>query len=380
MKQIRAIPYYTQKDDLLMKQCAKELREVFLPQLRRRLKMHHLNAWNQHAIIDFVAKYKHEYPYFFRADIAKYYPNANAYLLVAMAQIAHRDLFGLTHVSKNFKEKFLQGMQRWVQSLPKELGIPMGSSMSIIMSALGLIPIWLGIKKKFDVKFIVFVDDVLILCKSDYDARRVWIFLAEELEKTLKLHLNVDKTVSGRFAKKSVIFCGWCFSGGYVRIEQEKVKRFEDRFLECIKRSKRDNTRAFIKKINRKITGFGNYYKHGNVLRQFEKLDCFIRKEVRKWLSGNANSKAYDNKGLEDLGLHSLEKCYLKAHKKKGSPEQTKLRPVERYYAEKPAAFDYGVLNKLAQDGETMTKQLHDIVKLLRQQNKLLEKIFNETI
>jgi len=104
-----------------------------------------------------------------------------------------------------------------------------------------------------------------------------------------------------------------------------------------------------------------------------------LRKEVRQWLSGSSHSKAYNNTELEKLGLHSLETCYQKAHKKeKTNPLQPRLRSEKTFYTEKPAAIDYGVLNQIAQSEEKTNTQLQQIIALLRQQNKLLEKVFNE--
>jgi len=225
------------------------------------------------------------------------------------------------------------------------------------------------------------------LCKSDYSARQVWDYVSATLQKQYELKLNVDKTYSGRFAQKAVTFCGWYFSGGYARIEQRKYDSFKERILKFLKRSRKDNTRAFINGINRKIDGFGNYYKFGAVLKQFEELDCFLRKEVRQWLSGSSHSKAYNNAELERMGLHSLEICYHKAHedkkdKEKKNPLQPRLRSKETFYDEKkPAAIDYGVLNQIAQNGEKLTAQLQQLIGLQRTQNRFLEKIekaFNE--
>jgi len=379
MKQIRPIPYYTQMDDSRMKQCAKALRDTLIPQIKRRLPMHNLSGLSHQIIIEYVAKWKKEYPYFFRSDILKYYPNINPIHLVTQVQIAYRDLFGLEYVPKTFKDKFLADMIYWVKSLPEGQGIPLGSSMSNIMASVGLVPIWLELKRKYEVKFIVFVDDLLVLCKSDYLARQVWDYLSATLQNQYQLKLNLDKTYSGRFAKKTVTFCGWYFSGGYARIEQRKYDLFKERILEFLKKSRKESTRAFIKNINRKIDGFGNYYKFGAVLKQFEELDCFLRKEVRQWLSGSSHSKAYNNAGLEKLGLHSLETCYHKAHKKeKTNPLQPRLRSEKTFYSEKPAAIDYGVLNQIAQTGEKLTVQNQQIIAFLRKQTRLLEKVFNE--
>ena len=107
MIEIKPVPYYTQPDDIVMKQCAKDLRCVFLPQLRRRFPMHHLNGFKHNDIINYVARWKKEYRFFLRTDIYKFYPSVNAKDLITMVQIAYRDLFGLDYVPKKFKDRFL---------------------------------------------------------------------------------------------------------------------------------------------------------------------------------------------------------------------------------------------------------------------------------
>ena len=380
MLQIKPVPYYTQIDDAVMKQCAKELRSVFIPQLARRLPMHHLSGFKHNDIINYVAKWKKEYPFFFRADISKFYPSVSAFDLITMVQIAYRDLFGLDYVPKKFKDRFLNKLVYWAKSLPIKQGIPLGSNMSAILAPLGLLPIWLQITREYHVKFIVFMDDILVLCKDENTARDVWHFLAESLDKNLKLQLNVTKTKSGRLSSTNVEFCGWCFTGGYAKISVSKYEQFKTRLLECISKTKNCETRSFIKQLNRKIDGFGNYYKHGHVTRQFEELDCFIRTCVRKRLSVRQHAKTYSNAQLNRMGLHSLELNYRRLHTANNTPNLKQVCPP--VLLSKVMNFGKENQNICRQTEliEVIGVQLTQLIRLQRKQNRLLETIAERLI
>ncbi|MDR0693807.1 MAG: hypothetical protein LBF81_00710 [Prevotellaceae bacterium] len=373
MKQIKPVPYYTQCDTYEFKRLAGEIRTVFLPLVARRFDMHHLNGFPHHAIIRYVARWKKDYPYYLRADIAKYYPSVQVAKVVAQTQIAYRDLLGLPYVPKKFKDRFFLRIAGWMRSLPMEQGIPLGSAMSAILAPLALLPLWLAVKRKYKVKLLVFMDDVLILCKEPYIPREIWQFLSTRLSADLGVTLNLDKTKSGRFAGSKVEFCGWSFAGGYARVTEQKLNEFKQRIADIIKNTRKNDTRSFIKRINNKIDGFGNYYKYGNVLRQFHELDCFIRTLVRGWLTRGVRGKAYANMELEKLGLHALLNCYHKVHIKKTPAKKQPVPPAE-YYEHKPPKIDFGAINAIAKHTETVTKQLAQVI---AQQRRLLDTLSN---
>ncbi|MDM8162156.1 group II intron maturase-specific domain-containing protein [Labilibaculum sp. K2S] len=72
----------------------------------------------------------------------------------------------------------------------------------------------------------------------------------------------------------------------------------------CLHQPKK-STRTFIKTLNQSINGFGHYYKYGDVIKQFARLDSFIHKQVREYL--RASDKGFSkNSQLQKLGLRSL--------------------------------------------------------------------------
>lgn len=90
-------------------------------------------------------------------------------------------------------------------------------------------PLWMQIKRMFNVPMLVFMDDVLIFARSREQLTDIYVYLENSLGIDYRLRMNLGKTQTGRFATDRVDFCGWEFCGGYARISEKKKKPFIDR-------------------------------------------------------------------------------------------------------------------------------------------------------
>jgi hypothetical protein len=127
-------------------------------------------------------------------------------------QIAYRDLLGLNYVPKEFKRKYAGAVSSWCKSLPLTRGIPLGSPLSAILAPVMLLPVWLALKRRFSVPFLVYMDDVLILCEDEHQCGEIYAALDSALQCRYDLSLHIGKTSSGALSRQSVDFCGWHFS------------------------------------------------------------------------------------------------------------------------------------------------------------------------
>lgn len=355
------LPYYTCPSYFREREIAAALRREILPKMQRRLPGHHLLGLPHDYIVKFVARNKNAYPYYIKGDIAKFYPSIRHQDIVTGFQIAYRDLLGLPYVPEKFRKCYVPGINAWAKQLPLTRGIPLGSSLSAILAPLMLVPLWLRIKREFQVPFIVYMDDFLILCENQEKCNRIYVYIENYLSRNYDLILNPSKTKAGRLSKETVDFCGWRMAGGYVSIAPEKVEAFKGRIhneLASCRRS-RISYRAGIKRVNRKIDGFGNYYKHGHVARLFETLDSYIRREVRTYFaqSGASVQGWHTTSALQKLGLHALQAKYERIHKKQGATKS----PVTLVPA---LARSTSHANRSAVDDQS-TRQLELLDKLL---------------
>lgn len=370
---IRPLPYYTVAGHADFIAAAQSLRRELVPKIARRLPGHHLAGMRHDAVINFVKRHKKKYPCFIRTDIAKFYPTVSHRDLLVGMQLAYRDLLGLEYVPKAFKRRYVGIVNRWIASLPLHRGIPLGSPLSALLAPLMLVPLWLELKRRYRLPFLVYMDDVLVMCGDEDECAEIYAFIANRLSDDYGLSLNIDKTVSGRFSRQSVVYCGWRFSGGYATISNEKVAAFKDRLTAEVDSCKGMPTSQMLKRVNRKIDGFGNYYKHGDVARQLGELDAFVRREVRRRLSAENKAVCHTNDSLQTAGLHSLRLCYEKAHRAETKKQPTPGNGIPGIRKqESPGSSELEVLTESA---GKIIRQLVQLVALQRKQLRIMEAV-----
>lgn len=238
---------------------------------------------------------------------------------------------------------------------------------------LGLRPFFLDLKKQDNVKFLVHTDDVLFLCKTKKDLQMLYIDFVNHLN-TLGLQPNLSKVQEGRFANGVLDYCGYRFAGGYVSITDSKIDTFKMGIAtyctNYVKRNKKFSERAFVKNINHKINGFGHYYKWGTVANLFEKLDSYIRSQVRlvyKSLQFSMPSNLY----LETLGLRSLKnlKNGTKTHLIKANLYKKKQTPP---HLKNSNLVYIGFLEQLVQQNTEIIHQFKELNKNTIELQKIL--------
>lgn len=258
---IRPLPYYHTASSAEEKRLAAALRREFVPKLKRLLPGHHLGGFRHDTVVNFIKRHKRAYPCFVRTDIARFYPSIRHRDIVVGCQVAYRDPLGLEYVPGSFKKKYVGGLNRWCIALPLERGIPLGSALSAIVAPVMLLPLWLEIKRRFKLPLLVFADDILVCTRDESQSADIYTFMAGYLHRHYNLETSARKTVSGRFASDAVEICGWRFAGGYSTVSQAKVQAFMDRITAITRRRGKTDRASFFKVLNRKIDGFGHYYK-----------------------------------------------------------------------------------------------------------------------
>lgn len=370
MNPIKSAPYFNCRPATGESYLAAELRKKVIPAMRRRLPNHHLNGLSHDWAIKFIKKNRKKYPFFLRTDIKKFYPNIIHKDLIVGCQLAYRDLFRLSVVPETFKKKYFGAINDWVLNLPIEhKGIPLGSPFSALCAPLMLVPMWLRFNQQFNTPIAIYMDDILILAHTKDEIQEMYMWLHNHLVSCFNLELNLDKTNSGRLSRKKFTYCGYCFMGHHIIISESHIETFKGRIEEVIARSKHIDRPTFIKRINRNIDGFGNFYKHGDVRRQFGNLDVHIRTLVRAHLFG---LKRVNNCGLSNLGLRSLVDILDRHIEKKADKKPNKiLINLPRITPKIANVGDSQTLIAL----ETLSSKLTEMIAIGRKQIKLLERL-----
>ena len=374
---IRPLPYYHTASSAEEKRLAAALRREFVPKVKRLLPGHHLGGFRHDTVVSFIKRHKRAYPCFVRTDIARFYPSIRHRDIVAGCQVAYRDLLGLEYVPGGFKKKYVGGINRWCIALPLERGIPLGSPLSAILAPVMLLPLWLEIKRRFKLHLLVFADDILVCTRDESQSAEIYTYISDYLYRNYKLETSDLKTVSGRFAPDAVEICGWRFAGGYSTVSEAKVQAFMDRITAITRRRKKTDRASFFKVLNRKIDGFGHYYKYGDVKGQFRRLDMFIRQEVRARFERTGGPKLYSRDRLDDAGLHSLEViadrvCRGKAATARKVPVQPSLAGTQSASQRERTASE---LQPIAETLEKLRQQFTQLLAVERKQLRLMQEL-----
>ena len=142
--------------------------------------------------------------------------------------------------------------------------------------------------------------------------------------KSMKLDIQNDKLLSGKFSTTRMNFLGFSYYLGIFTIHKTKIDDFKSKIKSLTSLRNKDLFEIVLKKINYKIVGFGHYYKYGLVKSTYIQLDKYIRSCIRRYYKRicsydniRVSNIVLCNDELEKLGLKSLESIYIKYKKSK---------------------------------------------------------------
>ena len=125
---------------------------------------------------------------------------------------------------------------------------------------------------------------------------------------------------------KGFDFLGYHFQkshgNGYKWPTGKAIKAFKDKIRRKTRRQQPKNVAMIVKEITPIIRGWGNYFKHGNVISKFGELDGWTRMRLRSFIEKKkwVQNWKYPNTHFEKLGLITLSDL-LKYQQKFSFPE-----------------------------------------------------------
>ncbi|MBL3845905.1 reverse transcriptase domain-containing protein [Bacillus cereus group sp. Bc065] len=156
-------------------------------------------------------------------------------------------------------------------------GIPQGLSISNILAQIYLHDLDLKFGNRSDMKYIRYVDDIIILC-SQSDINRIYREIKYEIEGIYNLDLNLEKVKKGRIKEDGFDFLGYSVKDlgtGIAKLTVRKAnkKRFEDSIIKIFaqyKHSSKVSPKQFIFTLNNKITGSISNKVNGDKTKEFK--------------------------------------------------------------------------------------------------------------
>lgn len=171
-----------------------------------------------------------------------------------------------------------------------------------------------------------YADDLVAMCRSASAAREALRRIGLVMSQLgLRLHPAKTRLVDLRRGKESFVFLG-CTIRKKRSIQRapskhfmqrwpspKATKRLRDRVRELTdKRQSGQDVKQIIAELTPVLRGWGNYFRTGNADREFNKMDGFVYKSLRRWhfrRGGQRPTKrpAFSGDQLDGMGLYRLQ-------------------------------------------------------------------------
>lgn len=169
--------------------------------------------------------------------------------------------------------------------------------------------------EKAGYKFVRYADDFVVMTKTKEELPDALNYVKEIIEGKLGMKLSEGKTKLTNF-KRGFKFLGYDFKGRYKGISMKSRDKLKDNIRDITKRTQGVNLQAVIETLNPVIRGHVNYFRLGDVKKQYRSLDGWVRMRLRsfkfsrKWRTDN---KRFPVRRFCKMGVLSFEREFLKA-------------------------------------------------------------------
>jgi group II intron reverse transcriptase/maturase len=128
-----------------------------------------------------------------------------------------------------------------------------------------------------------YADDILMFCKSDWEADKALRAARRILGDELKLNLNPEKTRIVDVREGFAEFLGFRFNDMYLLPTDSAIESYKDAIRHGTRRQQPKNVQMVIADINPIILGWGRYFGYRTAEPPFRRLDGWTRARVRSF-------------------------------------------------------------------------------------------------
>ena len=171
-----------------------------------------------------------------------------------------------------------------------------------------------------------YADDFVAMCRSESGAREALRRIGLVMNRLgLTLHPAKTRMVDLRRGRESFVFLGctirkkrsiqrnprWHFMQRWP--SPKATKKLRDRVRELTsKRQSGKDVKQIIAELTPVVRGWGNYFRTGNADREFNKMDSFVVRSLRRWQHRRGGQRAtkrdpFTGDQLYGMGLHKLQ-------------------------------------------------------------------------
>jgi group II intron reverse transcriptase/maturase len=189
------------------------------------------------------------------------------------------------------------GKRRTTTAKDTGRGVPQGAPISPLLANLYMRRFVLGwkkrgLEKKFGSKIVSYADDFVICCKHSAEQAMAEV---RRLMGQLKLTVNETKTHIRQLPQERFDFLGYTFGRYYTprtgraylcpQPSKKSVKSMIGKIREATDRKTTwQDAEGTVKRLNRKLTGWANYFSLGPVSKAYRAIDNYTATRLRRWL------------------------------------------------------------------------------------------------
>lgn len=252
------------------------------------------------------------------ADIEAFFDTIDHSLMMSDVEKVVSDGAVLDLVARMLKQRVLDEMKLWTP----ELGTPQGAVISPLLANIYLHPVDVALGDG-GYEFVRYADDLVILCRSEDEARRALEALQRAMaERKLKLHPEktrlVDASQPGGFD-----FLGYHFERGRRTPRKKSLAKLRDNVRARTRRTNGNSLERTIALLNPVLRGWFQYFKH-SYFQVFAPIDAWVRMRLRSILRrrygghgagrGRSNIR-WPNAFFAELGLFTMTTAWVAARR-----------------------------------------------------------------
>jgi len=257
------------------------------------------------------------------ADIQSYFDTIDHELLLSEVECDVADGKVLELIGRYLKQQVLEEAKAWAP----EAGTPQGAVISPLLANIYLHPVDVALKAA-GYAMVRYADDLVILCKTEAEARQGLELLQAEMSRR-KLTLHPEKTRLVDAAQPGGFdFLGYHFERGYRWPRKKSLDKLKDTVRRHTPRTSGQSLPYIIEQLNPVLRGWFGYFKNSHPT-TFAPIDGWVRMRLRsilrRWQKKPGRARGRDhqrwpNAYFAQLGLFTLQEAHARARQPRCRP------------------------------------------------------------
>jgi RNA-directed DNA polymerase len=184
-----------------------------------------------------------------------------------------------------------------------------------------------GLDRKYGAGLVSYADDFVVLCRRGADGV---LEITKRWMEQMGLELNLEKTRVLSAKEKHFNFLGYTFGPVYYKPtvarylgatpSKKAVKRLKTNIRAVLRPGNMDPWEEVAAKLNRKLTGWANYFSYGTIAETRRGIDFYVQGRVRHFLrrrmkiSTRGTARIPEKMVFGELGVLSVQKLPRMVH------------------------------------------------------------------